>query len=117
MLTIVTDDLFDIAMRIKEIDEKYQIYFNNSTDKYEVHTVGLEFMVPYENLDERTLYHAMRTRAENSLELELEVETHNALLEQQAMQKLSQQTKHLEDMLAYAERVGGDIEFSRGEWI
>jgi len=117
MLDNVTDDLFDIAKRIKEIDNRYRIYFNNQKCNFEVHTQALEFTVPYDVLDERTLFHAMRTRAENSYELEREVECHNALLEKQAVALMNKETKRLKDMLDFAEQVGGDTEFSRGEWI
>ena len=34
----ITNDVMDIASRIKEIDERYEVYYNPKTSKFEVHT-------------------------------------------------------------------------------
>lgn len=66
-LRAVTDDLYFIASRLKEIDPSYFVVYNIKRGRYEVHSDGqkggtLCFVVPYNVLDARTLKYAERTR-------------------------------------------------------
>ena len=63
----VTDDLYFIASRLKEIDDTYRVVYNVRRGRYEVHSDAqkgntLCFVVPYPVLDARTLNYAARTR-------------------------------------------------------
>ncbi|MBR6788459.1 MAG: hypothetical protein IKM44_01480 [Clostridia bacterium] len=63
----VTDDLYFIASRLKEIDPTYYVVYNLIKLRYEVHSKEqrgntLCFVVPYGNLDARTIEYAKRTR-------------------------------------------------------
>lgn len=75
----IANDLFDIADRIKELDRRYEIYFDTVKNKYLLTDEKgvVQLVVPYENLDARTLGYAYHTRAENADELEEEAEKHN----------------------------------------
>lgn len=55
-LELIKNDFFNIAERLKEINPQYALFFNHIADRYEVY-VGemLVFIVPYDELDERTL--------------------------------------------------------------
>ncbi len=66
-LRAVTDDLYFIASRLKEIDPTYYVVYNLDKSRYEVHSDeqrgnSLCFVVPYGELDARTLDYAARTR-------------------------------------------------------
>ena len=37
----ITHDLFDIATRIKELDERYEIYFDTDAQKYHIYALGV----------------------------------------------------------------------------
>ncbi len=63
----ITDDLYFIASRLKEIDPSYFVVYNLLRSRYEVHSKEqrgdtLCFVVPYKALDARTLEYAARTR-------------------------------------------------------
>lgn len=63
----VTDDVFFIASRLKEIDSTYYVLYNKRLKRYEVHSDeqrggSLCFVVPYPVLDARTVEYAKRTR-------------------------------------------------------
>lgn len=61
-LRLVKGDMYDIARRIKEVEEGYFIVFNTRNEKYEVHSTFNKgwntycFTVPYDQLDIRTLH-------------------------------------------------------------
>lgn len=91
LIKIVGDPFF-IAERLKEIDSSYEVYYNLSTSAYEVHSNeqvknSYCFKVPFDVLDERTLFHARRTRAENRDKIIAEIEKDNFLLEQKNIKK------------------------------
>lgn len=114
----VTHDLFDIAERLKSIDPRYKVFYNNERSRFEVHTSGLEFIVPFDVLDERTLFHAMRTRRENQEELEQEIQSHNRELDERAFNEMRKAVSQLTDMFDYSHRTSHDVTFSKAkEWI
>lgn len=78
----------------------------------------LEFIVPFDILDERTLTHAMRTQKENAQTLQDEMEVHNREIEQSAYIKMQEELKHLDDMMKYANQMGRNVAFTkRRQWI
>ena len=63
----IADDVYFISSRLKEIDETYYVMFNTATRKYEIHSdaqkgSSLCFVVPFGELDARTVDYALRTR-------------------------------------------------------
>lgn len=81
---LVTNDLFDIASRLRSIDPDYQLYFNYKTQRYEVYDGRrdkLAFVVPYQQLDARTLDYARFTSVQNAKNLFAEVERNNEEVE------------------------------------
>lgn len=70
--SLVKNDLYDIAERIKEIDSSYFILLNRCNGRYEVHStenIGETFcfVVPYRTLDVRTLNYCRETRVERDV--------------------------------------------------
>ena len=85
-------DTFFIAKRLKDIDQSYEVYYNLSTQSYEVHSTEQAFnsycfKVPYPNLDERAIVYAQRTRMANRDKIIAEIERDNYLLEQKNIKK------------------------------
>ena len=85
----VTNDVFDIASRLKEIDSHYYVVFNTEKGRLEVHFEGqypnsLACVVPNNCLDTRTVAHVNRTRRENIDKLIKEMDEHNARLEKES---------------------------------
>lgn len=66
-LVRITDDVYFIASRLRDIDDSYYVVYNATRGRYEVHSDGqrggsLCFVVPFGQLDARTLEYARRTR-------------------------------------------------------
>ncbi len=92
---LITDDLFDVASRLKSVNCNYKLYFNKKTQKYEVReTKGLNetlaFVVPYDELDARTVEYARFTAIQNAKALFAEIERHNAALDRENERRLSE---------------------------
>ena len=84
MLLLITDDLYDIAARLKSVNENYAVYYNVEKQRYEVHDGQrgtLEFLVPFDELDARTVEYARYSSVNNAKRLFEEVEEHNRRLE------------------------------------
>lgn len=84
-LTVIANDLFDIASRLKEIDDGYFVCYNRKASRYEVHNnrqKGSTFClaVPYDALDARTVELVRKTRVENACKLLEEMERANSAL-------------------------------------
>lgn len=82
---VIDDDMFGVCRRLKSIDDGYFVFLNYKTGKFEVHNskdaVTLCLVLPYDTLDERTVRHVRRTRAERARELLAQAERDNKALE------------------------------------
>lgn len=84
----IHEDLFDIAARLRSVNENYRLYYNKICDRYEVHNVlqrpsTLAFVVPYKELDARTVEYARFSRVQNAEKVFRDIEKHNQNLEKQ----------------------------------
>lgn len=80
----IQNDLFDIADRLKEVDERYELYFNKKLRRFEIYANGaLQLAVPFDRLDERTVVLARKTRLEYLEKLVESIEENNARLDEQ----------------------------------
>lgn len=94
----IEGDLFDIADRLKGIDERYVLYFNKKLCRFEIHANGvLQLAVPFDRLDARTLVFARETRLENMKKLVERMDKENERLDKLKRQKI------IDDCLAKAE--------------
>lgn len=94
----IDTDLFDIANRLKEIDENYVVYRNKKLHRFEIHANGvLQIAVPFDRLDARTLTLARETRLENMARLIARIDKENERLDAQKRRKI------IEDCLSKAE--------------
>jgi len=113
MLSEVTGDLFRIATRLKRINRGYKVYWNACDQRFEVHTKGLEFIVPYNELDCRTLEYALRTRRENADDIVAETNAHNVNINNSARKSVEHATSRLADMLDFAKSTGHPVTFTK----
>lgn len=96
----ITNDLYDVAWRLKAIRDTYEIYYNAASCRYEVHDTAqfgntLAFVVPYDELDCRTVSYALKTRRENADEIFEEIERDNERLEKSYYSKCVAATSKL----------------------
>ncbi len=91
----VRGDLYDIADRIREIDENYFIFYSYRHKRYEVHNRAqrngtFALALPYRTLDARALTLVRRTRAERADALLREIEEENARSRRAAVEKTAE---------------------------
>ena len=94
-LIAVESDLFSIADRIKSIDDKYKIYYNGESGKFEVRNSAddsLQVIIPFDCLDSRAVDYVRKTRIERIDEIIEEIERENALAENNAIAELVEKT-------------------------
>lgn len=83
-LVKIEKDLFSIADRLKEIDGRYEVYRNTLAHRFEVYVErALQFVVPFQKLDARTLDFARKTRIERAEKILKEMDEINARIEKQ----------------------------------
>ena len=78
----ISQDMYNISKRIKNIDRNYYIVYNTSSGKFEVHSsnqMGNSYCltVPYDCLDERTLNHVRKTQIANLFDILEQIENDN----------------------------------------
>ena len=86
-MILITNDLYDIACRLRSVNDDYRLYYNAKKGRYEVHSAKrqrLQFIVPYDELDARTVEYARYSRVENAKRIFEDIEKHNSKLEQQS---------------------------------
>lgn len=83
-LVKIEKDLFSISQRLKEIDARYEVYRNTLASRFEIYIErALQFVVPFQKLDARTLEFARKTRIERRMQIMKEIDEHNERIERQ----------------------------------
>ncbi len=83
-LVKIEKDLFSISQRLKEIDARYEVYRNILAGRFEIYIErALQFVVPFQKLDARTLEFARKTRIERRMQIMKEIDEHNERIERQ----------------------------------
>lgn len=81
-MILITDDLYGIASRLREIDDDYRVYRNPDKHRFEVHSKsGLQVVCPWEELDARLIAYVRETRVQRLDELMRAIDEENARLE------------------------------------
>ena len=107
---LIENDTFDIAARLKSIDDGYFILYDKRACSFEVHNNKqrgdtFSLRIPYPCLDARTVSLVRKTRAENAKKLFEEMEREKALLAQeQKSAALSKALFAAEDLLSKSGR-------------
>lgn len=97
-LILIDNDLFDVASRLRAVDDGYRVYYNKEKCRFEVHNVRQHgdtfcFAVPYDRLDARTVAYAVKTRICNADKIFAEVEKDNDVVAQSGYTKISSRAK------------------------
>lgn len=62
----ITNDLFDVAERIKNINPDYELYFDKNLQKFTVWANGKrQVILPYDRLDKRSIDYLYQTHVKN----------------------------------------------------
>lgn len=88
----ITNDLFDIAARLRSVDVNFRVYFDKVSGRYQVHNVAqkgntLAFVVPFNGLDARTVNYARYTSVSNAKALLEKIEKDNDILQRVKQQE------------------------------
>lgn len=87
----ITDDLYGVASRLKEIDERYEVWYDSAVGRYEVHANGaLQIAVPFAELDERTVRLVRKTRIERAERIIGQIDAANRLAEERAQRAVGE---------------------------
>ena len=85
-------DVFDVADRLKGIDERYRLFYNKRARRYEVYTLQpqpvLQAVLPFSPPDARCLEYVRKTRIERVRYLQEELEKHNAEREKRIVKEV-----------------------------
>lgn len=89
----ITYDTFNIANRLKEIDKNYMVKYNTKQKRFEIwYRDGilshLELVVPYGELDKRTITKVLETRADKIDYIIMKMEQENQMRSQQLSEQL-----------------------------
>lgn len=91
---VIKNDVFNVAKRIKQINAGYILVYNNISEKFEVcykSINNVQVILPYKNLDSRSVQHIQKTRIENRDKLIKEIDEYNEKLQQQNNNKIKQE--------------------------
>lgn len=84
----IENDLYGIADRLREVDDRYEVYYNRRLGRFEVHAGGvLQVAVPFDRLDARTVEHVRRTRVERARAVLDEIDRANRAAEEAARRR------------------------------
>lgn len=92
------DGVYDIEMRIREIDDDYRIFYNKEKNRIEVHNLknkkdSLVLVSPYNEVDARLYKLVRRTRVECAGDIFKEIEEENERLEKKRAEALNEMKK------------------------
>lgn len=74
----ITNDLYDVASRLTSVKATYVVYYNKLKCRYEVYDGdNFAFVVPYGELDCRTIDYALKTSVQNADEIFEEIRRNN----------------------------------------
>ena len=91
----ITNDVYDVASRLKEMDPAYEVYFDTDLQKFTIWAFGVrQAVLPYDELDILALEYVWKTRRENAEELIREIDRDNERKERAERQKLKDEVEN-----------------------
>ena len=102
---MITNDVFDIAQRIKEIDQDYFVVYDKKLCRFEVHNKRqkpdtLSLVLPYDTLDCRAIDKVLSTRTEYVAKQLAMIDEYNEKLQiSQAKQLAQKRFEECQDIL------------------
>lgn len=110
-LVEIRRDVFDIADRFKGIDSRLKVFFNREKNRFEVY-MGDErrAVLPFEELDGRSLTYFLQTSPENAENLIGEIDRSNERLAENRRKKARDEREYkLKNLVGYLENGGAEV--------
>lgn len=113
-LRLISSNCFDIPNRVRELDEDYRLYYNAKKNLIELHNIrfkpSFQLVLPYSQLDSRTIDYIRQTRVENILSEIEGIEEYNCNLENKIInQTLDEMHAKSKSLINYMNRGGSEI--------
>ena len=90
----ITHDLYGVAERIREIDDRYEVWYDRIAGRYEIYAGGaLQIAVPFAQLDARTVRLVRETRVERTERIVGQIEAANRIAEERALKALAERAE------------------------
>lgn len=90
----ITHDLYGVAERIREIDDRYEVWYDRVVGRYEIYAGGaLQIAVPFAQLDARTVRLVRETRVERTEQIVGQIEAANRIAEERALKALAERAE------------------------
>ena len=110
-LVHIRGDVYDVADRLKEIDDGYYPVYNLTKHRYEIHHARqkptLCVVLPYDSLDCRAIDRVLRTRVENVEKFIREMDSQNEKITQ------DMENRQIDEMRYKANQLGKYIDTTR----
>jgi hypothetical protein len=107
----IKNDLFDVVSELKRTDDGYSVVYNRRRGRFEVHHARcrptLQLVLPYKELDYRSVLHVKRTRTERMTEELCRMDEENAKQEERQLAVCGDKLKYQSKQLAAYCRGGG----------
>lgn len=108
---MIENDLFDIANRLKAIDDGYYVLYDRLLKRYEIHNDksrdSLQLILPYSSLDARTVRHVAATQVVDPSRFINEIDEYNNRLETSKIATSMDIIGHkVKSLVEYEERTG-----------
>ncbi len=110
-LVEIRRDVFDIADRFKGIDSRLKVFFNREKNRFEVY-MGDErrAVLPFEELDGRSLTYFLQTSPENAENLIGEIDRSNERLAENRREAARDEREYkLKNLVSYLENGGAEV--------
>ena len=90
----ITHDLYGVAERIREIDDRYEVWYDRVVGRYEIYAGGaLQIAVPFAQLDARTVRLVREPRVERTEQIVGQIEAANRIAEERALKALAERAE------------------------
>lgn len=113
-LRLISTNCYNIPERVRELDDDYRLYYNVRRNVIELHNLRhnptFQLVLPYSQLDTRTIEYIRRTRVDKIINEIKEIDEYNNNLENklinQTLDEIHEKTK---SVINYMNRGGSQI--------
>ncbi len=113
-LRLISTNCYNIPERVRELDDDYRLYYNVRRNVIELHNLRhiptFQLVLPYSQLDTRTIEYIRRTRVDKIINEIKEIDEYNNNLENklinQTLDEIHEKTKSVKN---YMNRGGSQI--------
>ena len=110
----VYHDVYDIAHRLEKIDSRYSVRYDEDRHLYFLFELDSCSLCLGKALDKMSIDLVYLSHVRNKYKIFDSIDNDNKLLEKKNMETISRQSNaELKDYIDYADRKGGNIDFSR----